>query len=195
MTEQPDLWSALLPVVDLFESLHIPYYVGGSVASSYSGVARATQDADVVASLRTANVPPLIAKLQDRYYFSRERIVTAVRDKKSFNLIHLETSFKIDVFVSTGDSFSAETMARRVSIEIAEVQRRLDFCSPEDIVLHKLLWYEEGNRISDRQWYDLQGVLRLQGKNLDLVYLRRLANQLDLKDLVEEALGEAGLVD
>jgi hypothetical protein len=91
------------------------------------------------------------------------------------------------------DPFSRQTMARRVALEIPEIQRTLDFCSPEDIVLNKLQWYEMGNRVSNRQWYDLQGVLRLRSQQLDLVHLRRWARDLDLEELLAEALSEAGL--
>jgi hypothetical protein len=52
MIESPDLWAALLPVIDALEALGVPYHVGGSVASSFTGIARATQDADLVAGLR-----------------------------------------------------------------------------------------------------------------------------------------------
>ncbi len=69
MTEPFEPWAAVLPVVDTFEELGIPYYVGGSLASSYSGVARATQDADLVADLDPRHAGPMMAALQDRYYY------------------------------------------------------------------------------------------------------------------------------
>ncbi len=54
MSERPELWQALLPVVDALDSLKVDDYIGGSVASSFTGVARATQDADLIADLRPA---------------------------------------------------------------------------------------------------------------------------------------------
>lgn len=188
--EQAELWAAVLPVVELLDSIEVPYYIGGSVASAYTGIARATQDADLVAELRPAHAPLLIAALREQYYLSAERIREAIRDQKSFNLIHLATAFKVDVFVSPGTAFDRQTMGRRVSLEVPEVDRALDFCSPEDIVLHKLRWYEMGNRVSERQWYDLQGVLRLR-TSLDISYLRRWARELELEDLLQRALAEA----
>jgi hypothetical protein len=50
--------------------------------------------------------------------------------------------------------------------------------SPEDTILHKLEWYRIGNEISDRQWNDILGVLKVRGKTLDLTYLRQWASQL-----------------
>lgn len=191
MTEQPELWAALLPVVDALESLRVSYYVGGSVASSFTGIARATQDADVVADLRLAHALPLTAALEGQFYISQDRVLAAIRNRRSFNVIHLATAFKVDVFVSPETPFARQTMARRVALEIPELGRALDFCSAEDIVLNKLQWYEMGNRASDRQWYDLQGVLRLQGERLDLAHLRQWARDLGLEELLEQALGEA----
>jgi hypothetical protein len=60
-------------------------------------------------------------------------------------------------------------------------------------VLHKLLWYAAGSGVSDRQWYDLQGVLRLQAQGLDLAYLQHWAVVLDVEALLQRALDEAGL--
>ena len=58
-------------------------------------------------------------------------------------------------------------------LEVLELGRSCYFCTPEDMVLHKLLWYRLGSGVSERQWYDLQGVLRLQAHDLDLAYVWR----------------------
>jgi hypothetical protein len=192
MIESPDLWAALLPVIDALEALGVPYHVGGSVASSFTGIARATQDADLVASLRPEHAAPLVQALQGPYYIDQERVEHAIRTRRSFNAIHLGTMYKVDVFVSKDTPFARENMLRRVAIEVPGLGRALWFSSPEDIVLHKLLWYAEGGGVSDRQWYDLEGVLRLQRKNLNHEYLRSWAERLGINELLERALREAG---
>lgn len=188
-----DLWVALLPVVDALEALGVPYHVVGSVASSFLGIARATQDADLVADLRPEHAPLLAQALAGTYYADPERIAHAIRARKSFNVIHLGTAYKVDVFVSKDTPFARENMARRVAHEVPGLKRSLYFSSPEDIVLHKLLWYAEGGGVSDRQWYDLQGVLRLQGRTLDRDYLQLWADRVKVADLLRRALREAGL--
>lgn len=189
----PDLWKAVLPVVDALEALGVPYHMGGSVASSFTGVARATQDADLVADLRPEHAASLAEALQGSYYADLERIVHAIQTRRSFNVIHLPTTYKVDVFVSKATPFARENMARRVAQEIPDLGRSLYMSSPEDIVLHKLLWYAEGGGVSDRQWYDLQGVLRISGRRLDLTYLWTWAERLEIADLLRKALEEAGL--
>jgi hypothetical protein len=193
MIGSPDLWPALLPVVESLEALGVPYHVGGSVASSFTGIARATQDADLVADLQPPHAAPFARFLEGKYYADPERIAHGVRHRTSFNVIHLETMYKVDVFVSKDTPFARGNMERRVSLEIPGLGRSLYLASPEDIVLHKLLWYADAGGISDRQWYDIQGVLRLQGRKLDLGYLRSWADRLGVADLLDRAFREAGL--
>ena len=71
----------------------------------------------------------------------------------------------------------------------------LFFASPEDTVLAKLEWYRKGGEVSDRQWRDLLGVLKVQGETLDRAYLDHWAGELDVSDLLHRALEEAGLTD
>lgn len=193
MTPNRVLWEALLPVVEALESLGVPYYVGGSVASSVTGVARATLDVDLVAALRLEHAVPLAAALAEHYYVDAEMIASTVQRCTSFNVIHLATMFKVDVFVPEDTPFSRANMQRRLSLEVPEVGRTLYICAPEDMVLHKLLWYRAGSGISERQWYDLQGILRLQAPTLDRGYLGHWAAVLDLTALLRRALDEAGL--
>ena len=42
--KSPDLLAAIRPVVEAFDRLGVPYYIGGSVASSAYGTARSTMD-------------------------------------------------------------------------------------------------------------------------------------------------------
>lgn len=65
--------------------------------------------------------------------------------------------------------------------------------SPEDIVLQKLEWYALGGQVSERQWHDIQGVLRIQSTSLDIAYMRTWATQLNLNPLLIRALHDAGL--
>jgi hypothetical protein len=195
MSSDSDLWQAVVPVVDALEALPVSYYIGGSVASSFAGVARFTQDADLVADLRPAHAVALAARLEGSYYVDRERIAQAIVAQRSFNAIHLATTFKVDVFVAGESRFAREALARRVAIHVPDLDRALHFSSAEDIVLHKLQWFAEGGGVSDRQWHDLQGVLRVQRRQLDLSYLRIWAERLALAELLRRALDEAGLGD
>src|SRR6185295_14144233 len=89
----------ILAVVRVLEDLQVPYAVGGSLASSMHGIPRSTQDGDLVADLRVEHVQPFVAAVAESFHVSPERVLRAVQRRSSFNLIHLKTMIKVDVFV------------------------------------------------------------------------------------------------
>ena len=60
--------------------------------------------------------------------------------------------------------------------------------TPEDILLQKLRWFRMGGEVSDRQWRDVRGIVRVQGDRLDGAYLHRGATTLGVADLLTRAL-------
>ena len=189
MTIDAEPIAVTLRVVAELDKLGIDYLVGGSIASSVHGRPRTTQDVDIVARLAGNHVEALVAGLQHEFYVDADMIHDAIRRRASFNVIHLETMLKVDVFVFTGDELAVEEMNRRVSVPLRDA--RVWFASAEDIVLQKLDWYRKGEGVSERQWRDLVGVLAVQGDRFDLSYTRRWAAQLGLGQLFERALAEA----
>ena len=176
-------------LADIFDALDIPYLVGGSLASSVYGIPRATNDVDLVANVQRMHVRPLTKALEGDFYVAEELIVEAIRDRSSFNVIHLATMFKADIFVPREDTLSDEEMrrARTETIQVGDTSRAIRFASPEDTILQKLIWYRLGGGISEQQWSDIQGVLRIQGVSLDFDYLARSAAILNIADLLERA--------
>lgn len=175
-----------------FDALGIRYLVGGSVASSVYGIPRATQDVDLVADIQLSQVDAVTKAMVGEFYVDADMIRDAIRRHASFNIVHLETMFKADIFVLQGDSWSREEMARARSeeLDIPGGKVSIRFASPEDTLLHKLIWYKLGNQISDRQWSDILGVLKVQGDVLDHAYLDRWAPLLDVFDLLQRARRE-----
>lgn len=193
MTE-PDIVMALMPLLDCLEQLGVSYQIGGSVATSVYGVPRSTLDVDLVADLPESCVDPMVQQLEDAYYIDAAMIRDAIRRRASFNLIHLASMVKIDVFALKRRPFDEQAFRRRRMDTLAEDEdaRRLPISTPEDMVLHKLDWYRKGGEVSERQWRDVIGVLRVQGDSLDRAYLDHWAAQLALEPLLTRALEEAG---
>jgi hypothetical protein len=191
----PDILAPIISVVDAFEQLGVNYYIGGSVASSAYGLPRTTIDADIIADLRLEHVRPLVQQLQDAYYIDADMIREAIKHRSEFNVIHFETMLKLDVFIQKTRPFDREVRRRVQQEKLDETvsDRLFNLESPEDVILSKLEWYKMGGEVSDRQWNDILGVLKVQGTSLDLAYLKQWAEELDVSTLLERALVDAGL--
>ena len=190
----PDLVAALLPVIEALDSLGVGYYVGGSVASSIHGVPRASIDADLIAELGAEHVAPLAARLSGHFYLDEGRMRDAVERRLSFNVIHLATMFKVDVFVSKGRPFDIEASGRARLEALGESPDapKARVASPEDTLLAKLEWYRRGGESSERQWSDILGLLRVRTGRLDAAYLADWASALGVADLLQRASRQAG---
>jgi hypothetical protein len=181
-----------LLVTSTLDQLGVPYLIGGSLASITHGVMRTTMDADLVADLQPAQVSLFVQALREQFYVDALSILDAIQHRSSFNLIHPDTMFKVDVFLPKGRPFdSAQFEHRGIKVIATEPERSAWVASAEDTVLTKLEWFRMGGEVSERQWRDVLGVLKTQGERLDLAYLRKWASQLNVSDLLEQALIEA----
>ncbi len=188
----PEPVAVTLSVAGVLDRLGVPYFIGGSLATAVHGVARATLDADIIADLKPDQVDRFVQDLGNAFYADADAIREAVHRQASFNVIHLKTMFKVDVFVRSRAPFDQEQFRRRMVAELAEEPGHSAYvASPEDNMLAKLLWYRTGGEVSDRQWRDVVMVIGVYGDRLDLPYLRQWAARLGVADLLEKALGSA----
>ena len=180
-----------LKVTGVFESLSVPYLIGGSLASTLYGMVRATQDADIVAEMHLEHLQPFVLALQDEFYVDAEMIVEAIRSNSSFNILHRESMFKVDVFIPPPRPFLRSQLARAQKQTFTfESEISAKFASPEDTILSKLEWYRLGGEVSERQWRDILGILKTRAGLLDLGYMKEWASELHVADLLEHALQE-----
>ncbi len=180
-----------LAVTSVLERLGIEYVVGGSLATSLHGIPRATLDVDIVADLRMAHLDPFVAALKASFFVDADMVKDAIRRRSSFNILHLATMFKVDVFVTAADELLSIELSRKRRVRVLEEpQSDLFVASPEDMVLQKLMWYRDGGGVSDRQWGDVLGVIKTQGNRLDLAYLHLWAGRKGIGELLERALAE-----
>ncbi len=181
-------------VTAVLDALGVPYVIGGSLTSMAHGMMRSTTDADIVADLQPDHASALIEALGDRFYIPDETVLKqAIEQRGSFNLIHLATMFKVDVFLSGMRPFDRQQLQRRVGEQIGRATDETVWgLSAENVVLSKLEWFHAGGEVSERQWRDVLGVIKGQARALDRAYLREWATALQVSDLLEWALAEGG---
>jgi hypothetical protein len=186
MSLQKEMVATLKPVAAALNLLKIPYYIGGSVASSYLGAVRWTMDIDLVADMREEHIEKFLSQFGEDFYIRESAIRQAVRRRSCFNLIHYETSFKVDVFIARGRPFDQSCMhrAEQAKLEYDIESIVVPMASVEDSIISKLEWYRLTNETSERQWDDVSRLRRLYEGRLDVDYLRLSAEMVGVSDLV-----------
>lgn len=173
---------------NVLDELQIRFVVGGSFASGAWGNPRQTNDIDIAVRMTARDSESLIKLLGDDWISSEEEILRTLNEPdefRMFQLLHVPSVFKVDVFVPHDDEFSQSYFRR---VEVVDFLGTSSPClSAEDIVIQKLRWYELGNRISDRQWNDIVQILELRGALIDSSYLDQWAIYFKLDDLLELA--------
>jgi hypothetical protein len=182
----------VVEVARVLEELQIPYLIVGSFASSARGVRRATIDADFVAQIDAVHVEAIVEKLSSRdFYIDDLAVRRAIDLERAFNAIHRESAFKVDVYVSR-DEFAKKELERKLAEKILPDSDTIVYiATAEDTVVAKLVWFRKGDEISDRQWYDVLGVLKVQKGRLDYEYMREWSERLGVGDLLDKAIDEA----
>ena len=106
-------------------------------------------------------------------------------------MIHLRGAFKFDIFPVGEDRFARSELARRryTTTTITGLENiEFPVASAEDTILSKLVWFRKGGEVSDQQWHDILGVIRVQAGRLDSKYLWEWAEKLDVGGLLRRAL-------
>ncbi len=70
-------------IARVFESLEIPYAIGGSVASSLHGFPRSTMDIDLVAELSLKDLDAFVAAIERDFYVDRDRVRQSIEREDS----------------------------------------------------------------------------------------------------------------
>ena len=156
-----------LRVTGVLEKLGIPYLIGGSLASTLHGMIRTTQDSDIITQMRMEHIQPFVSSLQDEFFIDEEMIADAIQHNSSFNIIHRNTMFKVDIFIPRPHPFQQSQLSRaqRQAFDL-ETQMSANFASAEDTIVSKLEWYRLGGETSERQWRDILDILKTREGDL-----------------------------
>jgi hypothetical protein len=207
----PEPLAITLKVTTVLEKLNVKYVIGGSLASTLYGMVRTTQDSDIVAQMQAEHIQPFVQALEPEFFIDEQMISDSVRNQGSFNIIHRQSMFKVDVFIPPARPFVESQFARARRQNLTDDPAvSVSFASAEDTVLSKLEWYRLGGEVSELPssaphgaevrnggskppcaMEDALGVLKLQAGQLDQAYLLQWARELKVADLLERASKES----
>ena len=161
---------------EVLERLQIPYLITGSMAPIAYGESRFTNDIDVVVALPLGLVDAFCQSFPEtEFYCYPDAVLQAVRQQSQFNIIHFESGLKIDVMIPDDSEFNRSRLARGVRLP-ARDDFEATFSSPEDVIIKKLEFYQEGG--SDKHLRDIAGVLKVRGERVDRDYITAWATRL-----------------
>lgn len=145
-----------------FDQLGVPYMVTGSVATIIYGAARLTNDVDLIAHLDKAAAKqlPIVFPSEEFYCPPTEIIAIEITRARRghFNLLHIETGFKADVYLHGADPLHAWGLARATRTSIGDASVMV--APPEYVILRKLEYFQEGG--SEKHLRDIQTILQTQ---------------------------------
>jgi hypothetical protein len=183
----------LSQIVRILEQYEINYVLVGSLASSMHGVYRSTTDIELLADIKPEHVRPLLEALNKSFHVDDEEAVkTSIEQRHSFNAIHSDSIFKVDIFIPKGDDFAKKQLERRQLRKIIPEHDQLVYvATAEDTVLAKLRHYRDDGESSTTQWSDVLGILGVNDLSLEFDYLRDWSEKLGVRDLLDRALTSA----
>lgn len=155
------------------------YMITGSTAALLYGMYRLTADVDIVVVLNTQQILQLPTLFPlDEFYCPPVEVIRreAARPQRGhINIIHHETGFKADLYLSGQDPLNQWGFARARKMD---VEGEPVFVSPPELViLRKLEFFREGRSVKHIQ---------------DIQFLVGACRNLDMK-VLEEKIEERGL--
>jgi hypothetical protein len=182
-----DLFGRVLGALD---QAGIPCMLTGSFASSYHGAPRATQDIDFVIDPTSDQIKTFVRLLpRDQFYVDEGAALEALRLQGQFNLIDLQTGWKVDLIMRKSRPFSREEFERRAIVEMEGAD--VPIASIEDVMIAKMEWARIGQ--SARQLEDAARMLRVRARTVDWGYVEYWTGEMRLQEQWAEVQRAAGI--
>jgi hypothetical protein len=167
--------------IERLNDLSVRYAVTGAGASTIYGEPRLTHDLDIILELPDKKIDYFINKFPlEEFYCPPQEIIQIEIGRPGrghFNLIHHQTGFKADIYLSGKDDLHAWALSNRNSFEIEGHDYWL--APIEYVILRKLEYYREGE--SEKHLRDIKGILEISGDRIDFEFLKSKINTMKLE--------------
>ncbi|HSK73902.1 MAG TPA: DUF6036 family nucleotidyltransferase [Pyrinomonadaceae bacterium] len=169
--------------VGRIEPLGIKYMLTGSMAMMRYASFRQTADIDIVLEFDPEVKDKFIKVLEPDYYVPHNAVVRAFETKRMFNVIHIETAFKIDCVPKKSDDFQQSAFERRERTDY--YGKDIWIISKEDLILSKLWWAKDTN--SEMQFRDIKSIMF---SGFDKNYAEKWLDKLGVRESYFKCLNE-----
>jgi hypothetical protein len=163
-----------------FNELGIPYMVSGSVAAIFYGEPRLTNDVDIILFLKREDAAAIERAFPPEEFYcppgSVIQLEFAREQRGHFNLIHLETGFKADIYTSGRDALHAWGLAQARRVEIDG--ESMTIAPPEYVIVRKLQFFREGQ--SQKHLRDINRILLGLGESWNRGHLQSMVEEQGL---------------
>lgn len=177
MKKYPELEN-LVKIAQILKKIHIPYYITDGLAVSIYGHPRSTADIDIVIKMLHSNIKDFSNEFRGLFnkgYVDEVQIRNALLREGEFNIIDPESGIKIDFFIVKDNVFEKQCFD---NIIVHNIDFPVNFISPEDLIISKLIWYREGQ--STKHIEDIKSIIETQN-NLNKKYLNHWIKKLSLE--------------
>lgn len=197
-----DLLSSFLPVLNALESVGITCALSGSLARSIYGMQRALTQVDVLADLTNVDATLLYELLPATFYMRLADVETALALRTSFVIYHLPSLFTLQIAFPRKHLDEAAMLMRAHRLELAGNAPAIPILAPEDVSILALKEVQQAEAELAQQgrgeepddlWNELLGVLKVQGPELDQLWIEQQACYLGLSAWERRAFEDAGL--
>lgn len=172
---------------DALDRAAVDYVVVGSLASSFYGVARSTQDADIVISCDRGKTSDLVRELGAGYARDPQMAFETVTSTTKTLISEKQSKFQIEAFSLSDDPHDLERFARRRKVKM--YGRDAYILTVEDVVVTKTRWLHIAGRAKDDA--DLRAVIQVQGTKIDWPYVESWCDRHGTRELLERLRSES----
>lgn len=168
-------------VCQRLEQYKLPYMLTGSFAANFYTIPRMTRDIDIVIQIHKAEIDRIVEIFKNDFYVDRDSIDEAIRHQGMFNMIHIESVYKVDFIILKDVSYRDTEFKRRQRILLGDTP--IWIVAPEDLIISKLFWSKDS--LSEMQIKDIKNII-LSVKNLDQEYIHSWVQKLELIQIYEK---------
>jgi hypothetical protein len=168
-------------LLDALERAKLDYVVVGSLASSFYGVARSTQDADIVVSCERGKISDLVRELGSNFARDPQMAFETVTSTTKALISEKQSQFQIEAFTLSNDPHDQERFARRRKVTM--YGRDAYILTVEDVIITKTRWLHIAGRAKDDG--DLRAVIQVQNARIDWPYVESWCDRHGTRELLE----------